>query len=264
MNLSAQIDSLIASFAPRMAVKRARARTLLRYFEAAQPSNYHKAMTGGGASADATVVNAADKLRAWSRYLDENHDLAIGIFDTLVNRIIGEGLTIEPVPKRKNGTLIEPLARDLRELWDLFWRWPETTRQLPGNELERLVCRSWLRDGDHFIHHVLGTSAFINHASPVNYSLELLEADFVPMILTQGNIVNGIEMNAWKQPRFYHVYKEHPGDMNFVNVGRTLTDTKPVPARIHRAPEIRAPHPADARDSAYPRHHQSAGQYPRL
>lgn len=231
MKIAKTIDGLVAALAPRVAVKRAKARALLRYYEAAQPSNYHKALNGGGASADATVAPAADKLRTWSRYLDENHDLAIGIFDTLVNRIVGEGLTVEPVPRRRNGKLIEGLARDLRELWELFWRWPEASRQLPGPELERLVCRSWLRDGDKFIHHVLGTDAAIRHASEVSYSLELLEADYVPMLLTQDNIVNGIEMNAWKQPTFYHVYRDHPGDMNRIGLGTYRTDTKPVPAQ---------------------------------
>ena len=40
-------------------------------------------------------------LRKACRDLDENHDLAIGVLDDLVNWVVGTGLTIEPMAALK-------------------------------------------------------------------------------------------------------------------------------------------------------------------
>ena len=84
----------------KVARKVAGAREVLRYYDAAQSSNYHKAIRGGGNSADSVTHNAVKNLRGWARYLDESHDVAIGIFDNLVNRTVGAGLVVEPKTSR--------------------------------------------------------------------------------------------------------------------------------------------------------------------
>ena len=231
------LDGLIATISPAWAVKRAQAReNLKRYYDAAQSSSYHKAVRAGGNSADSVTHGAVKNLRSWARYLDENHDLTIGIHDNLVNRTVGAGLTIEPIVKRKNGQLWEQVNDQLRDLWLEFWRRPEVTGEVPGNEVERLLVRSWLRDGEVLTNHVLGTGPAIQHNSRVPYSLELLEADYLPMDLNgtgangnAGNIIHGVEKNSWGRPRAYHLYKEHPGN-TLVPFNKTTFNTKRVSA----------------------------------
>jgi len=226
------LDSLIATVSPAWAVKRAQAREdLKRYYDAAQSSNYHKVIRGGGNSGDSVTHNAVKNLRSWARYLDENHDLTIGIHDNLVNRVVGAGLTVEPIVKRKNGDLWAKVNDQLRDLWLEFWRRPEVTGEVPGNEVERLLVRSWLRDGEVLTNHVMGTAATIQHSSRVPYSLELLEADYLPMDLngSGNNMVHGVEKNAWGRPLAYHLYKEHPGNV-IVPFSKTTFDTKRVSA----------------------------------
>src|SRR5690606_41376934 len=57
-------------------------------------------------------------------------------------------------------------------------------------------------------------SLSLHDALPI-FALELLEPDYLPFDyndLTKG-IQQGIERDAWRRVRAYHLYKQHPGDM---------------------------------------------------
>lgn len=213
----------------KIARKIQKAKELLRYYNASQSSNYHKAVRGGGNSGDSVTHGAVTKLRAWARYLDENNAFTIGIHDNLVDRIVGAGLTIEPVVKRKNGNLWPQVNDQLRDLWDEFWERPEVTGELPGAEVERLLCRSWLRDGECLTKHIIGTGPSIQHNSSVPYSLELLEADYLPMDLNDKNVIHGVTKNGWGRPVIYNLFKEHPGNA-FIPLVKNSFDTIPISA----------------------------------
>lgn len=223
------IEGLIETLSPAWALRRAKAKQILRYYDAAQSTHYHKAVRGGGNSPDSVTHNAVKNLRGWSRYLDESHDLAIGIFDNLVNRTVGAGLVVEPILKRRNGNLDQRANDELRGLWLDFWDRPEVTGELPGCEVERLMCRAWMRDGELFTNHVMGTTNLLTHNSRVPYSIELLEADFCPMDLNDIRITHGVEKNAWGRPIAYHLYKTHPGN-TIIPFAKTNLETKRVSA----------------------------------
>jgi lambda family phage portal protein len=65
----------------------------------------------------------------------------------------------------------------------------------------------------------------------VPYSLELLEADYLPMDLSGDNIVHGVEKNQWGRPRAFHLYKQHPGN-TIVPFTRQTLETSRVSADI--------------------------------
>lgn len=207
-------EKALGAISPGWAVARARNRHALRAYEAAVPSRLHKAKRESR-SADNAVFAAGTSLREQARWLDENHDLVIGLFDKLEDRVIGaHGIQVEPQPLDHNGDLHEDFAAELQALWSEWSVRPEVTGMFTRPEAERLLLRSALRDGEVFTQLVRGPVAGLQHNTRVQFSLEMLEADFVPMNLnsTSGQQVRqGIIVNTWGRPTGYRVYKNHPG-----------------------------------------------------
>jgi len=200
-------------------------KSVTRLYEAAQPSNYHKPVKMSF-SPDGVMEHARGKLRDWARWLDENHDLAIGILDVLVNNIVGTGIGIEPMAQRANGQLHEEFnsaARDLLKEWS---KKPETTGELSINEADRLACRSLFRDGEIFVQQLQGPTGFA-YPTATPYAIELIESDMVPFDLS--GTIHGVEKNAWGQPLRYYFYLEHPGNVGVSSMNFSL-DTRSAPA----------------------------------
>jgi len=202
-----------------------------RIYEAAGNSIYHK-KPGTQGTADKAMDVARDKIRDWARHLDENHDLAIGVLDEMVNKIVGVGITLEPLAGSRAGKLNKKLNRDIAKLWRQWERAPEVTGELPFSEVQRLAARAWLRDGEMLAQHVLGNRARVQHAGPIPYSIELIEADYLPFDFNDQNrgIVHGVEKNAWGKPRAFHLLKSPPDDRPFVFLKLKDEDLKRVPA----------------------------------
>jgi lambda family phage portal protein len=225
------LDRTIEIFSPEVALRRDTARKILhaqRAYEAAQPSRLRKIKTDAG-SGDAVVERAGESLRLQARYLDENHDLARGVLNCLVNNVVGRGITIEPQVKRAGGELAKEVNEQLVELWEEWIRFPEVTWELHWNQMLRLLARCWFRDGEVLVKHIEGTGASLDHGTLVPYSLELIEADYLPFDYSdeKRRIIHGVEKNAWRKPRAYFLYKDHPGDRHsFV----TKRDVKRYPA----------------------------------
>lgn len=169
---------------------------------------------GSGASGDAVMASTGNRLRETVRYLEENDGITAGVLDDLVNNVVGTGVTIEPMAKLSDDEPAEALNRSLRELYAEWHERPEITGEFPGNEVERMVCRTWLRDGEMFAQHVTGLLA--PHNSSVPYSLELLEPDFVPMDSvsqqSSNTVIHGVETDTWGRRLAYYVYLQHPGN----------------------------------------------------
>lgn len=211
----------------KLAMAKAKMQAATRMYDAVKSSPY-RPKRGSPASGDAVMQAARGSLREYARWLDENHDLATGILDDLVAKIVGSGVGIEPTVKDKNGNLLLEVNDQIKELWRYWFESPEVTGELPGPDVERLVCRSWLRDGEVFAQHVTKDSA--PHNTDIPYSLELLEADFVPFdyFEPKTGVVHGVQKNVWGQPLGYWCYKRHPGDS--VNLGIPFGDLKWIPA----------------------------------
>lgn len=198
---------------------RLRKQGLERAYEAVKPSQYWK-RPGDNRSANAVMDAAREGLRQQARYLDENHDIAVAVLDDLVNKTIGCGIQVTFQVKKPDGSLHVEVNKTLAKWWD---RWtkntPDTSRSLPWPLLEALVARTFFRDGELLVQHVIGLGT-INHRTRVPYSIELIEGDLLPFDLNrpstplQNRVVHGVELNDWKEPLGYWVYKEHPGDVS--------------------------------------------------
>nr|BDD46848.1 hypothetical protein 14 [bacterium] len=145
------LDKVIAPVFPNWALSRVRAKCTIglieRAYEAAKPSRLRKKRKDRG-SGDAVVGKAADLLRIQVRHLDENHDLARGVLNCLVNNVVGTGIRVEPQVKDKNGELIPEFNQQLLQLFDDWEIRPEVTWEMHWNQLQRLAARSWFRDGE--------------------------------------------------------------------------------------------------------------------
>jgi len=217
---------VIAQVSPSWALRRERAaRGLKAMYEAAEKGRLHK-RRGKNQSANATNQRAADSLRAEARFLEENLDIAKGALDVLVANVVGTGIQPEPLVELSTGELAEEVNRELLRLWDDWIDMPDVTGQFDYYGLQQITARTWLRDGDAFGQLLMGSVPMLDHRTEVPFSLEMLEADYVPMDLNDEarGIVQGIELNAWGRPRAVHVYKTHPGD----NSSRVSLETKRV------------------------------------
>jgi lambda family phage portal protein len=223
------IDRFVAYLSPERAMRRAHARRVLSYYEAAKPSRYRKGRREGG-SGDAAVLRAGTSLREQVRHLEQNHDLARGILDVLVQNVVGpHGIGIEPQPRRADGTIHEEFAREILALHRDWSRRPEVTWQHHWPSAQRLAARTWFRDGEALAQRLAGPIATLDHGTRTPYSLELMEPDMLPMDYNDPgrNIVMGVQRNAWGRPTRYHVYKTHPGDRLYLAQPQ---DLKSVPA----------------------------------
>ena len=206
-------DRVVSWFDPVAAIKRRHARTVLSYYEAAKPDRLRKGRRETGSGNDA-VLRAGATLRQTARHLEQNYDLALGVLNTLVANVVGpNGIGVEPQPRLADGSIDDALARKILELWKDWSIAPEVTKQHDWPSAQRMLARSWLRDGEVFAQLVSGATPGLVHGTRVPMSLEMLEADFVPMDLntaTPATVVQGVEINAWGAPAGYHVYKTNP------------------------------------------------------
>lgn len=227
------IDRAVAYFAPGAAVRRAHARSVLAAYEAAKPSRLQKGRRAS-ASANEDVHRAGSTLRQLARHLEQNYDLAAGVLNTLVANVIGpQGIGIEPQPRNADGSVNDALARQILNLWKDWSKNPEVTRQHDWPSAQRLLARSWFRDGEVFAQAIAGLVPSLDHRSRVPFSLELIEADYVPFDLNTlasvaansnsalGTITQGVETNTWGAPIAYHVYKQDPAAGGVIGSGAT-------------------------------------------
>lgn len=221
--------TVILNLFPGWAAKRAEHRKKYRKYEAVQ-TTHQRNPKRDSRSADGTNDGAVKGLREQARYLEENYDLAKGAINAVVNNVVGPQLLPEPKVREKNGRDAKKINKVISELWADWSKSPEVTGELNFNEVARLVCRAWVRDGECFAKHIMGAPKGLVLASAVPYTIELIESDFCPMSLDDKdkNIVQGIEKDSWGKPVRFHFFDEHPGDAYFYSLKTQAVDASIV------------------------------------
>ncbi len=194
--------------------------------EATRPSRSRKLAKDWG-SANRIVSLDAKQLRDSARQRDRDHDVSRNGLNVLVQNTVGSGIDVMPAPRRAGGEIDRGLAQALRDLWDDWWDRPEVGWRHDWGKCQQLMARAWFRDGECFYQTLLGAVPFLDHGTRVPLSIEMIEADLVPLDFSnpERGIRQGVELNAWGRAVAYHVYKSHPGDDNAFAV-----ETKRVPA----------------------------------
>lgn len=230
------IDRVVGYFSPGAGLQRVGARYALNKVSAAAA---HDAATPGRSrkfyadrlSPNHIVHQSANALKAQARHMERNNDLARGILRTMTNNIVGPGgIGIEPQPRRKDGSIHQEYAAALLAAHRAWRAAPEVTGLHTDAAMQRLACRTWLRDGEVFAQELIGAIPGLTHGSAVPYSLELFESDLVPITHDVGErIRQGIERNAWGRPIAYYSYKGHPLEGTLPGLLGTA-DLKRIPA----------------------------------
>lgn len=217
---------------PAERLRRAHARTMLARYEAAEPGGPSRRKRRGNKSPNDLVMMGAANLRAQARDLERNHDIFRGALRVLVNNTIGPtGIGVEPQPRRRDGTVHTAYAEELAAAWRRHGLRPEVTRRLSDTMAQRLGAYTWFRDGEFFAQQLFGDVPYLRHGSPVPYSVELFEPDFVPLDYNDPgkSITQGIQTNAWGQAVAFHVYRQDPRSNTGAN-WMAVQDIKSIPA----------------------------------
>ena len=226
------IDRIVGYINPGAGLRRLHARSVLSQvmasaspYEADTPGRNRK-FYSDRYSPNGLTQKSAVAIRTQARQQQRNHDVSRGIIRTMVNNIVGpNGIGVEFQPRRADGTIHEAYAKALRDAWREHLIKPDVTRRHTGAKVQRLMCGTWIRDGEAFAQELIGTIPGLRHSTKVPLSLEMFEADLVPFDYRSGtNTTQGIERNAWGEPTGYWVLKGHPGD----NIA--ATDIKRIPA----------------------------------
>jgi len=220
-------DKFLLRVAPRFAAKREQSRLQYaankRAYEAIELTRLRRERNDAR-SADQINSVSVDRLRFQARSLDENHDLARSVLNTLVSNIVGTGLLTFPMVKDRNGDLLEDANVQLSKLWVDWSKRPEVTQEHNWQKCQQLAVRSWFRDGEIFTQMLRGIVSELDHGSEVMFSIEQMEADFCPLLFNNaGNgIRQGIQKNIWGQPQNYFFFKDYPtegpGDSVFLGL----------------------------------------------
>lgn len=209
------LDKAIAAISPTWGLERVKARAIMAAYEGAKDTRTRRLDKASRSSSD-DVLAAGRSLREQARHLDQNHDLATGVLDTLVARVVGpSGISIEPTPQTLDGELHEDLAEQIEMLQDEWDEAPEITGTMNRAEMERLACRTWLRDGEVF---GVGIRGGTYHNTDIPYSVQLLEPDYCPLDLSdyapivggQIKLKGGIEFNQYLRPVWYYFHPIDP------------------------------------------------------
>ena len=220
-------DKFLLRIAPRVAAKREQFRLQYaaskRAYEAIELTRLRRERNDAR-SADQINNVSVDRLRFQARSLDENHDLARSVLNTLVSNIVGTGLLTFPMVKDRNGDLLEDTNVQLSKLWRDWSKRPEVTQENDWQKCQQLAVRSWFRDGEIFTQMLRGVVPELQHGSEVMFSIEQMEGDFCPLLFNNSSdgIRQGIQKNIWGQPQNYFFFKDYPtegpGDSIFLGL----------------------------------------------
>ena len=233
-------DRTIGFFSPRQLLKRKKAKIyneyLSRKYEGADRGRRTDGWNTGGGSPNAEIAGSKILLRNRSRDLVRNNPYAARGIQVITNNVVGQGIkTRIKLDMRSQISTKEKRANDI-------WReWAETTAcDFEGihtlASMQRLVMRSVVESGDVIVRRrkvrrrkvISTTTGKVIELPPIQ--LQILEGDFIATnrinkLLDNGNVVvEGVEVTPKGKVVAYHLFKNHPGNINISlqNVSETI------------------------------------------
>lgn len=220
MNL---LDKAIGFFSPQAGLRRAHARKVLRSYQGAEANRLtnHKKPKNQAADSELMGPFGADSLRAWARALVRDNAYAWNVVDTIVNNVIGVGITAQSTYETPEGEDIEDVNDTRDALWAEWCEVCDINGRLTWAEMQAVCQREIVEAGEVLIR-VIPTSGkeYEGISRPVPLALELIEADRLSLehdtytaraARENGNsVVRGVEINSKGKPVAYWIYPTHP------------------------------------------------------
>ena len=185
-----------AGTAPARANTVAAFNVLKAEYAAALPSRFRRTRTNLGGSADAhyALWQHFYTLREYARDWDRNDPLVGQLVDRAVGNILQGGLRLVP---QTGDTALDKILKDLWREWSEDSTACDSTGRLAFPEIEALVLRHMILDGDCF-------------ALPLDDgTLQMVEGDLVDsMYDLAGKVIHGVELDGRRRPISYWFLKE--------------------------------------------------------
>jgi lambda family phage portal protein len=237
------LDRAIAYVAPGVGAERARQRAIIELAgqldatlaaRTEQPTigAYTGETTAGGyrpqrrswfpsrGDANADTLRQLPLQRGQSRDLARTHPIAVGALQTVVDRVVGTGLALVPMPNQRilgwSDAQVQQWKAQVQAEFSLWADSPECDITLAGNfyERQRLVLGSKHTSGDAFTILPDGQTSAVQ---PYKLRLQIIEADRVgnPDNATDTPLIaGGVKRASSGRPLSYFVYDQHPGAAN--------------------------------------------------
>ena len=237
------IDRALGVVAPRVALRRTRARLALDVMSSemerinsrrAHRFSYDAAVGGrrawgwyaSAADANVELMGSLIWMRNRSRDLIRNNAYAAKAVDELVGNLVGTGI----VPRAKTGDA--DLDKIIDNEWPYFVEQCDTPQRVDFYGMQALVTRSMVESGEMLVRH---RSRLASDKLRVPYQLQMLEADFLDQARTMGlpggnHVMQGVEFDHIGRRLNYWLYTYHPGSVLILNPRGGIVSV-PVPAR---------------------------------
>jgi len=164
-------------------------------------------------SPDAEIQYAARQLRARARDLVRNNPYAAGVAESFADNLIGwEGIRCKPTVMFSDGEPDRAINWELERGWS---EWGADFATVDGVEswfeVERLIVKSWVTDGEVLLRLRRGWS------NPHAFAVQLLDPDLLDEEYNERRegreIVMGVEVDEVGRPLAYHLWREHPDEV---------------------------------------------------
>ncbi len=186
-----------------------------RKFEAAAINRLTSSWLTSTASIDRELRGDLDKLRARSRDMCRNNEYAKKFLRMVRTNVVGpHGFTLQLQVLNSDGSA-DKLANDAIEA--AFKKWGrkgicEVSGQYSFADVQRVLIGAAARDGEFLVRKVRGEAA----GNVFGFALQILDIDRLDTrlnIAPAGNrnaVVMGVEMDAYRRPVAYWIFKSHP------------------------------------------------------
>lgn len=236
-------DRMIGFFSPRALLRRQKAKIynsyLSRKYEAADGGRRTDGWVTTGGTANAEIAGSKVRARDRSRDLVRNNPYAARGIQVIANNVIGRGIKTQI--KLDTRASISTKEKRVNAIWRAWANSKacdfEGIHNLAG--MQRLLMRAVAESGDVLVRirrtqrrFVMGTNGKQLEIPPIQ--LQILEGDFIAInqineVLLNGNIIiEGVEIEPGGKVAAYHLFKNHPGNIN-INIQNTF-DTVRVDA----------------------------------
>jgi lambda family phage portal protein len=233
-SLSERIDNAIAFAFPKWALKRTAARfgrrhllSTLNAYRGADKTRLNVGWRVTSGSADQDILPDLDALRERARDLNRNNDIAAGVTSTIVNNVVGNGISPQSRIDAEAVGLSETEAEEYQKRAEDVWaRWIETadaTGRLDFNGVQSLAERKKVEDGD-----VIAIPVMLDEPGrPYSLGVEVVEADRLATPRDRAsdkNVRAGVELDEDGRPLAYFIRKTHPGNSTVGERGSSGSD----------------------------------------